>query len=1043
MTTAKTQGSIIAWFARNPVAANLLMILIILIGLYSVDTIRKQSFPDFELNRIQIRVPYLGAAPQEVEQGIILQLERAIEQVDGIKRVTATASEGIGSVVLELEDGYEVLTVMDEVKVQVDAISSFPENTEKPVIYEIKPEKNVLFVQLAGDMSEHALKRLTREVYDEIVALDGVSRAEIVGAKNYEISIEISEAKLREYNLTLNQISDRIKASSIDLPGGAIKNPNGDILLRTNAQAYTGEEFAEIVLITQADGSKLRIRDVATVIDGFEEREVIGRFDGKDSLGIQVKSVGEQNDLLIAQAVQDYVKEKQQSLPDGVQLATWGDSSHYLQGRMDLMTSNMLAGALLVFIILTLFLQLRLAFWVIIGLPVCFLGAIALMPYTGVTINMISLFAFILVLGIVVDDAIIIGESVYNEVEHRGSSVESIISGAQRVAMPATFGVLTTIVAFVPMLTVDGPSSVIWKSIGMVVILCLIFSLIESKWILPAHLAGMKTRQPKPNALTRARNKVSKGLSHFINQYYQPFLTKAIANRYITLSVFVGALLISAGLVGSGLVRFVFFPNLPSDYIRAELTMEDGTPDSQTNKAIMLIEQALEEVDQAYLATNGEHVVKHVNSISQSQTSGVVIVELLKGENRETDGFEIANLWRDAFDEIPGVKSVSFDAAIQGGAGTDLNFLFTGSDLNEVASAALEFKQRLAEFKGVYDIADNFSGGKDEILLALKPEAESLGITLADLARQVRFSFYGVEAQRIQRDSEEIKVMVRYPEQERVSIADLENMRVITPNGDRVPFTSVASVTIAKGYSNITRINYVRSINVTARVDKSLVEPGKLAAEIESNEVANILAKYPSVKFELFGSSKDEQDAMKSLGLGFLFAIIVIYALMAIPLKSYSQPLIIMSVVPFGIIGAIVGHLVLGLSISVLSMCGIIALTGVVVNDSLIMVDFVNRAKADGMRLIDAVIRAGTQRFRAILLTSLTTFFGLVPIVLEKSLQAQIVIPMAVSLAFGILFATVITLILVPSLYIILSDIKTLFGAKHHDEDLLESASLK
>ncbi|MCU4676715.1 efflux RND transporter permease subunit [Catenovulum sp. 2E275] len=1024
MTTAQTQQGIIAWFTRNPVAANLMMLLIILAGIYSIFTIRKQSFPTITLDTISIQIPYLGAAPEEVEEGVVLKVEEAVKRLEGIKKITSNANEGVASVTIEVMDGYDVLELMNEVKVQVDAIPSLPENTEKPVVYRVKPEEAVLWVQVYGDMSERTMKEYAKSIRDEIVLLPGVSAAEVIGARGYEISIEVPENVLREHEISLQYVAEKIRSSSINLPGGSIKTESGDILLRTTGQAYYADEFYDLVLKTNPDGSRLLLGDIANIRDGFVEYDRYSHFNQLDSVGIQVKSVGEQNDLHIAQTVKQFIENKQKDLPSVVKLKMWGDSSYYLQGRLDLMLNNMVMGALLVFVILSLFLRFRLAIWVIVGLFVSFLGALALMPLTGVSINMISLFAFILVLGIVVDDAIIIGESVHATTTAHGSSVETVIRGAQKVAMPATFGVLTTIVAFVPMLMVSGPSSPIWASIGVVVMLCLVFSLIESKWILPSHLVGIKvTEKTESMWLPRFRSKVDAKLNGFIHNKYKPFLQLCLSYRYTTMASFIAVLILVIGLIGSGLVRFVFFPNLPSDYVQVSLTMEDGTPAEQTNRVLSKLESALYQVDQDLTDETGFALLGNSVAFNSGQTAGMIWAELSKDENRPINGFEAANRWRDAFGEMPGVRSVSFSGSIQGGAGADLAFLFRSDNLAQIDAASSELKEILKGYQGVYDVDDSFSGGKDEIKLKIKPEAEAQGLTLIDLAQQVRLAFYGAEAQRIQRNEEEIKVMVRYPINERQSIDNLEKMWIRTPDGAQVPFSSVAEYEIGEGYATIQRIDYERSISVTAKADKAVAEPGKIAGEIITDVIPNILAKYPQVSFELTGASKEEQDAMLSLAIGFLFALVVIYALMAIPLKSYSQPIIIMSVIPFGIVGAVIGHVIFGLAMSILSMFGIIALAGVVVNDSLIMVDFVNRARERGLAIKDAVVQAGTERFRAIMLTSLTTFFGLVPIVLETSLQAQIVIPMAISLAFGILFSTVITLILVPSLYLLLSDL--------------------
>ncbi len=1028
MTTEKQTG-LIAWFARNSVAANLLMIIILVAGALSVFTVRKQMFPEIELNIISIQVPFPGAAPQEVEQGVIMLIEDAIEDVDGIEEMTSQSREGGGSVTLEVEPDYDVQVVMDEVKMLVDAIPNFPQQIAKPNIYRVRPQRQVIWMSVYGDLDERSRKELAKEVRDELKTVGGITKVDVVGDRDYEISVEISQQDLERYGLTFSQIVDAVRGTSIDVAGGSIKTPNGDILLRANNQAYVGGEFEKIVLLSRADGTRLTLGDIAKVEDGFIEEESYTRFDGKPATFVRVQSVGDQNDLKIAEYVRGYTERKNEELPDGVQVSQWGDSSYYLQGRLDLMLNNMWMGGLLVFLMLSLFLQLRLAFWVMIGIPVCFLGTIALMPLPmfDISINMISLFGFILVLGIVVDDAIVIGESAYTEIEENGKSIDNVIAGAKRVAMPATFGVLTTMVAFIPMLTVEGGMGAIWESIAWVVILCLAFSLVESKLILPAHIANMKyskQKGEKANAFQRFRNKFAGAIKSFVDNYYRPFLKKCLHYRYTTLASFVGLLILMAGLMSGGIVRWVFFPDIPSDFVQANVEMQPGTSETRTIEVLNSVEKSLNEVNSRIKESDGDGVVRHTNIWMDGSTAGTVFVELKKGEDRQIDGFEIVNQWREAVPELAGVRALNFQRSMSGGSGFDIEFQLVGEDLDELKAAADELKLELADYDGVFDIEDTFGDGKEEILLQTKPLATAMGINLAELATQVRYAFYGAEAQRIQRGDEEIKVMVRYPRDQRESVGNLQDMKLRTADGSEIPFTELADIEFAEGYSTITRIDRQRSVNVRARADKDKVEPFRVVKEVREEKIQRILDKYPSVGFQLQGATQDEAEATGSLAIGGLLAMFAVYALMAIPLKSYSQPLIIMSVIPFGMIGAVIGHWVIGMPVSILSLFGIIALAGVVVNDSLVMVDYVNRAREMGTDLRKAVLDAGCRRFRAITLTSLTTFFGLLPIVLEKSLQAKIVIPMAISLAFGIIFATIITLLLIPCLYLILADTK-------------------
>ncbi|QLE84351.1 efflux RND transporter permease subunit [Shewanella sp. Scap07] len=1021
------QTGIIAWFARNNVASNLLMWLILVGGLFSTFMINKEVFPTFELNYLRISVAYPGAAPQEIEEGITIKIEESIQDISGIKKVTSVASEGFGNVTIEVEDGFEPQDILDEVKLRIDAISTFPDNIEKPNIFRIKPENNVVWVSVYGDISLYEMKELAKDIREDLTQLPSVTRAQVTGVREYEIGIELSEDKLREYGLSFEQVAQAVRASSIDLPGGSIRAQDGDILLRTKGQAYTGDDFSQIVVSTRPDGSRIMLPQVATIKDDFEERLEYTRFNGHPAAIIEVLSVDDQNALAISEEVKDYIAKQQEFLPTGAKLDTWGDLTHYLKGRLNMMLSNMFYGALLVFIILALFLELKLAFWVMVGLPVCFLGAMLLMPMEpfSLSINMLTLFAFILVLGIVVDDAIVIGESAYSEIERHGHSLENVVKGAKKVAMPATFGVLTTIAAFMPMLMVSGPMAIIWKSIGLVVILCLAFSLVESKLILPAHLAHMRPKQPNPNpnAFVRFKIALNAKLQHFIHNQYRQFLQYCIKQRYNVVATFIGVLILSIALVMSGKVRWVFFPDIPSDFIQVNLEMDVGSSEANTLKTVKEIEDALYTMNNDMEQKYGAPVVQHSFINMGSRTSAFIFAELTKGEDREVDGNTIATAWREALPELIAVKKLNINSSTNEGGG-DISFRLTSSNLEQLSQASTELKQKLKTYEGVYDISDNFSSGSHEIRLDIKPEAEALGLTLSDLASQVRYGFYGFEAQRILRNKEEVKVMVRYPLEQRRTIGHLENMMIRTPQGVSVPFSSVASIEMGDSYSSITRVDGRRAITISATANTNIVEPSKVVAEIQEDFLPYLEAQYPQISTSLDGGSADEQTAMVGLIQGFFFAMFTIYALMAIPLKSYSQPLIIMSVIPFGMIGALFGHFILGLSMSVLSLCGIVALAGVVVNDSLILVDFVNKARAEGHSITQAAIDSGCHRFRAIILTSMTTFVGLVPIIMEKSLQAQIVIPMATSLAFGIVFSTVVTLILVPLLYIILDDFR-------------------
>ena len=1038
-----SEKGLIAWFASNHVAANLLMWFIIVAGLISVFTIRKQTTPDFELNWIQVRVPYLGAAPQEVEEGVVIKVEEAVQDIQGIVEIRSRANEGVGSVTIEVSRDEDISEILTEVKTRVDAISTFPALTEKPVIYKVEPDTPVIFVAIHGTIDDFSRKLIAQEIRNELLTMPEISKVDFYGDRAFEISIEVSEHVLRQYGLTMSEISEAVRASSLDLPGGTIKTEGGDILLRTKGQVYTGIEYADLVLRTYPDGTRLTLGGIATINDGFVESEGFGRFDGKPTATLNVLASGQQNELKTAAAVKQYVEKKRETLPAGVEMDLWVDRSHYLEGRLKTMTKNMWQGALLVFLLLSLFLRMKVAGWVIIGIPITFLGAFFLMPLGPwpVTMNMISLFGFIIVLGIVVDDAIIIGESVYTKIRVDGHTIDNVVKGARKVAVPATFGVLTTIAAFTPMLFVGGIVGPFFEALSMVVVLCLMFSLVESKLILPAHLVHAKIEpvdeddlfnpqrhipllQRVPRFFQKIQRRTQHGLHRLIHDYYRPALGKVIENRGITVTMFAGALIVTIGLVNSGLVRIVLFPEVPGDFIRMQLEMESGTAPEVRNAALDRIEQAILDLNDEYIAENPDldPMIAHIGSFTTSDTGAVAWTEMPMVDDRAMQAADVSGLWRERVGEIPGVKELTFADGDHFGGGSPLSFRLSGENFSALESAAKELEQKLTEFEGVFDVLNSSNSGGQEIKLAIKPEAEALGLTLVSLGRQVRQAFYGEEAQRIQRGKDELKVMVRYPLEERRSVADLENMRIRTPAGDEVPFGSVAEVSFGSSYSSISRLNRERTITVSADIDPDIVEPGEVIKEISSEFVPELLSRHAGVSYGLEGASQEEQEFIANLIVASIAALFLIYALIAIPLHSYGQPLVIMSVIPFGIIGAVIGHIVMGKAVSMFSLFGFVALAGVVVNDSLIMVDFINKAREEGVPLRQAVIDSGTQRFRAIILTSFTTAAGLMPIMLETSVQAQYMIPMAISLSFGIIFATAITLFLIPSLYILQID---------------------
>ena len=1031
-----TNKGIIAWFARNSVAANLLMIFILLGGGLTALTINKQMFPQLQINWISFSAPYPGSAPQEVEEGITIKIEEALKSVQGLKRVITYSNRGYSNGWLEVDLDYDPQVVLEEVKSAIDSIPSFPDGMERIKVEREKFRQDVMYISLHGNLSNGELKELGRKIHHEVQQLPGIGISELYSGLPYEISVEVSKDKLREYGLSFRDVANAVRSFSRNMSAGQIRAANGYINLRVENQAYRGYEFEQIPVLTLEDGTKVLLGDIANINDGFQEGLRYSKFNGNNSITLFIGASDNQSITTVAETMNRYVDKKAAELPQGVKLETWVDMTYYLNGRLNMMLDNMKSGAVLVFLMLALFLRVRLAFWVMMGLPVCFLGTLLILPmeFINVTINVISLFAFILVLGIVVDDAIVMGESAHDEIEEHGHSPENVIRGIKRVAMPATFGVLTTIAVFVPFMFGEGPSSAFGKAIGGVVIFCLIFSLIESKLILPAHLVKMKVKPSNPNnPLDRLRDAIDRSLKSFIDNKYRPALKVCIEYRYGVVMFFVALMLLTVGLFNGGMVRYVGQPKIPHDFPRISIEMNIDASENSTLTTLLSIESIVNKIDKDIENKYGSSMISDMQIELRSRTRGQIMVKLVVPEERSLNTFELAELWRKAIPSYPGLKSLNISDNLFGGGRDDgdIAFRLESIDDKQLLLASNELKRKLNTVKGVGDVNDSRQTSAKEVQFTLKPLAYSMGLTLSEIASQVSYSFYGLEAQRILRDSEEVKVMIRYPLAQRSSVGHVDDVMIQAPNGTELPLSELADIILTDGVTRIRRENGNRTINVWASVDADQVEPFKVAQDIRDNYIPKLLKKYPLVQSHVSGRIQEEMDGATEQLRDFVISLLVIFSLLAIPLKSYSQAVMIMVVIPFGIIGAVFGHLILGMNLSVLSVFGILAAAGVVVNDSLVMVDYVNNSRKRGIALKEAVVHAGTKRFRAIMLTSITTFIGLVPIIFfEKSAQAQIVIPMAVSLAFGVLFATIVTLIFIPSLYIIIEDLKNKFKFK-------------
>ena len=1038
----------IRWFVYNKVAANLAMIFIIISGIMTIPMLKMEVFPDIEIDIINVTAVYPGASPTDVEDAICVRIEERLQGLDGIKEISSTASENVGSVNISILPGQNVNEMLDKIKAEVDAIDTFPADVERPTARQFAGSNPVLTVAVDGDVSERSLNSITEEIKDELDALPEITLTSFVSKKEREIAIEVSESALRKYNLSFNQISAAIRNWSVNMPSGSIENENGEILIRSNSLGYTVEDFSKIPIITDPNGAIVYLDDLSSVKDKFVDNYDLDiLFNSQKSNLITVFRVGDQNAIKISDQVKKYVAAKQSQLPEGINITSWDDEARLLRGRINTMTKNAQQGLFLVILVLALFLKPKLAFWVSLGIPISFMGGFWLMPLLGLSINMLSLFTFILVLGIVVDDAVVVGENIALFKERGMNSEEAAIKGATQVAKPVFFAVLTTMATFSPMLAVDGQIGAIWRIFPLITIAVLFWSLFESLTILPAHLAHSKETKFKNIWLVKISNywdgfqsKIIGSLNFFVTNYYKPILVKAVEKPFTSLCFAASIFVLTMGVVMGGIIKFSFFPAVEADLAIAALEYPSGTPIEVTRNGYMELEKAAQQLEedlendypnmqiiQNRLSTIGWQPMRtktskgpgNLDALFAGSNMAEVAFELTPGEDRTVSTEEVVRRWRKIMPKVPGVKDLTFFSSLFS-AGDPVNIQLSSKYMDDLLLAKDDLKAKLVKYPGVFDVKDNYNVGKEEINIKLLPAAANYGVTMMLLASQVRQAFYGLEVQSVQRGRDEVKIMLRYPENERSSISNLENMMIRTPQGSTIPIRQVARLDIGEGLASIQRKNRKRAINITADVDLTETTGNEVVAGVIENVLPEILKKYSSISYTLQGEQQEQGDNLKSIGKNFLLAMIVVYILLAIPFNSYFQPLVVMSSIPFGLTGAVIGHLILGLNFSVLSMMGIVALTGVVVNDSLVMVDFINRYRTEGYSIKEAVLEAGPRRFRPIFLTSLTTFVGLVPLLLEKSSQAQFMIPMAASLAFGVVFATLITLLLVPVSYLVL-----------------------
>jgi multidrug efflux pump subunit AcrB len=1038
----------IAWMARHSVAANLLMLFLIVGGIAIALQTKQEIFPEFSLDYVTISIPYPGAGPEEIERGIVLAIEEEVRGVDGVKRVTAVASEGSAQVVAELLAGTNSNKALQDIKNAVDRITSFPQEAERPTVSLLSNRRAVLSLILYGDLEERYLRQLAETVRDELLQLPRITFVDIVGTRPPEISIEVPQSNLRAYNLTLDHIAKRVAMEAIEVPAGGVKTTAGEILLRTDERRDFGSEFKNISIVNREDGSEVVLSELAEVTDGFRDIDRAAYFFGKPAVRLIVYRVGSQTPISISNEVTSYLTELRKKLPETVGAAVWQDRSEIYRDRLKLLLKNLALGLVLVLIILGVFLEPVLAFWVTMGIPISFFGAFLVISFLDVSINMVSLFAFIISLGIVVDDAIVVGENIYEHRSYGKSLLRAAIDGARTVKVPVSFAILTNIAAFCPMFFVPGVMGKMFFVIPTIVVSIFAISWLESLLVLPAHLSHRPRQQSSRIGLAfhEGQERFHKGFDRFIRQVYLPFFRRCLLNRYLTIAFGLALLIATLGYLGGGHMNFSFLPKVDGDVVFATAVLPYGSPVEDTQA---IADRLYREADNILQKYGGRQITRGIFTRIGSQAGGFgpgpamasaggshvtsVEIYLVPIDQREIKTSEFAALWRESVRDLSGLESLVFKYNIGPSAGNPIDIELSHSSIAVLENAATDLANKLRSFAGVKDIDDGFSEGKPQLSFRVKPEAQSLGITAADLARQVRSAFYGARAFRQQRGREEIWVMVRLPEDERRSEFDVEELLVRTPQGGEIPLTEAAEVKRERAYTVIRRADGRRVVDVTADVEEEVANAEKVLSDILTEFLPKLTAKYPGLRFGFEGQQRDRREGLSSLWVGFGLAMMVIFAMLAIPFGSYLQPLVVMTAIPFGIIGAVFGHMLMGYELSVVSMMGIVALAGVVVNDSLVLVFYANELRLDGMSPYQAVTKAGVRRFRPILLTSLTTFFGLAPMIFETSVSARFLIPMAISLGFGVLFATVIALILVPSLYLIVFDIQGFFQSLKHD----------
>ncbi len=974
---------------------------------------------------LQIEVSWPGAAPQEVEEQIVARIEESVRDLDAIEWVRSTSSEGFGAVYILAEQQVDFTQFMNDVKIRLDSISSFPRDIEPPQVQQWINRNEFMRVAVHGDIGERELKRLAETLRREAAQLTAVTVVELFGTRQEEVSIEVSEEALRRYNLSFSEVAEAIRNTSINQSAGQVRTEVGTYQLKVRSQADTETEFNDIIVRETSDGGILRVGDVATVIDGFEDNPILATLNGEPAVLLQIMSTEVMDIVTASESVREWIEKRKDSLPEGVSLTLWTDQAVDFKGRMKTIGSSAVQGLALVMIVLLLTLRPIVAFWVAIGIATAYAGAFVLLGPVGVSLNMLSTFAFLLVLGIVVDDAIVVGEGIHSEANRIGGGVNASISGAQLVAKPVVFGVITTIMAFLPWLFVSGSTSEFTRHITWVVILALIFSLVESLLILPSHLSTMKPRT-NMKRFGRFQKRIADSILNFAQNHYRKIAGWSIDHRYLTTSIFLGALVIGFGLFGTGWVKKSFMPDIESDEIIVNVVMPEGAPYSRALEILAQLQEAeLALVEEVNERTDGEGVLIENWYTRSRRDSVLAIVKLAPPEVRDMTAKEASIRLRELMGDVPDAREVSVQYT-QGNNDPDFELSIRHPDLDVLRAATADVENQLRTYETIYDVRNNLEGASEEIRLTMKPGTAKLGLTLADVNQQVRQAYFGEEVQRVPRDGQDVKVKVRYPLASRESIESLKNFRVRTNDGRELPLLAVADLEYAPGINRIQRWNGNRAARISADLKEQVRDD--IMKDLDENFFPEWEERYPGIIRGAVGQAEGEQRFIKEVMGLYLIAFFAMYTMLAVAFRSYWQPMLILIAMPYAFVGAIVGHAVLGMTMAIFSYFGIAAAAGVVVNDNLVLMDYCNRLRDQGMSEREAIIEAGVARFRPILLTSVTTIVGLTPMMLERSIQAAFLQPIVVALAFGVFFAFFVTLLMVPSLYGIGLDIGEFFA---------------